>query len=150
MKFSGEDADKSGPKSARVVVGIVNAVAPSANVTLENYESVPALHNSERVVRKIAHMMEYGMLSALVFAFLFAFRKLPRIYAYVLPVVFVALIGITDEKNQTTVSGRYGSWFDVCVDVFAAVIVILLIRRLTMRYRLGKIRDVRRNNNPSS
>lgn len=146
MRFSGENADISGPRSAKVLVGIVNVVAPSANVTLENYESVAALHNSEKVIRKIAHMIEYGFLTALIFAVFFGFRNMPRKYSYIFPVLFVLGLGIIDEKNQTTVSGRYGSWFDVCVDVAAAVIVVSLLHRLTMRYRHRKIRE---NSNPS-
>ena len=146
MRFSGENADISGPRSARVLVGLVNVVAPSANITLENYESVAALHNSEKVIRKLAHAVEYGFLAFLVFAVLFGFRDLPRKYTYVLPVMFVMGLGIIDEKNQTMVSGRYGSWFDVCVDTIAAVIVVILLRHLTMRYRLRKNRE---NSNPS-
>ena len=141
MRFSGENADISGPRSAKVLVGIVNAVAPSANVTLENYEEVAALHNSERVIRKLAHMIEYGFLTVLVFAVFFGFRDMPRKYSYILPVLFVMGLGMIDEKNQTTVSGRYGSWFDVCVDTAAAIIVVILIRLLTIRYRRRKIRE---------
>ncbi len=147
MRFSGENADVSGPRSAKVLVGIVNVVAPSANITLDNYETVDALQNCERVIRKLAHAIEYGILTTLVFAVLFGFKDLPRKYAYILPVVFVFCLGAIDEKNQTTVSGRYGSWFDVCVDTAAAIIVVILIRRLTKRYRLWKIR---RNSNPFS
>ena len=147
MRFSGENADISGPRSAKVLVGIVNTVAPSANITLDNYENVAALHNCEKVIRKLAHAIEYGLLTVLVFAVLFGFRDLPRKYAYIIPVLFVFCLGALDEKNQTTVSGRYGSWFDVCVDTAAAVLVVILIRRLTKRYRLQKIRG---NNNLSS
>ncbi len=139
MHFSGEEADISGARSARVLVGIVNVVAPSADVTLENYETVPALHNSEKVVRKVAHMIEYGLLSFLMWSVFFAFRDLPRKYAYILPVVFTALLGIIDEKNQTTVTGRYGSWFDVSVDVAASVIAVWIAYLLTKRYRQGKM-----------
>lgn len=141
MHFSGENADISGARSAKVLVGIVNVIAPTADVTLDNYETLPALHNSEKVVRKIAHMIEYGVLSFLVYSFLFGFRDLDRRYAYILPVVFVAVLGMLDEKNQTTITGRYGSWFDVSVDIFASVIAVTAAYRLTRRYR----EETRRN-----
>ncbi len=140
MRFSGESADISGDRSARILVGIVNTIAPDADVTLDNYETNPRLHNSERVIRKIAHMTEYGLLSFLLFSFLFGFRDLDRKYAYVLPVAFTAVLGTVDEINQTRVAGRYGSLFDVCVDVFAAVIAVLIARRLTLRYRSFSLR----------
>ena len=141
MGFSGESADISGDRSARVLVGIVNVIAPDANVTLDNYEEDPRLHNSERVVRKLAHMTEYGLLAFLLFSFLFGFRDLDRKYAYIVPVVFVACLGTIDEINQTRVAGRYGSLFDVCVDVAAAVIAVLIARRLTLRYRSLSLRQ---------
>ncbi len=146
MRFSGESASVSGGRSAKILVGLVNAVAPSANVTLENYETVSYLHNSERVVRKLAHMAEYSLLALLVCATLFGFSNLSRKYAYIIPVLIVLLLGITDEKNQTTVAGRYGSWFDVCVDTASAILTVTVVYRLTKRYRRLK----RESNNPSA
>lgn len=148
MRFSGESADISGNRSARMLVGIVNTVAPSADITLDNYEQIPALHNSERVVRKAAHMIEYGILTALIWSLLFGFRDLPRKYSYIFPVIIVFCLGIIDEKNQTTIEGRYGSWFDVCVDTVSAIIIVCLARYLTDRYRRQKM--IRKNNNSSS
>ncbi len=138
MFFSDENADQSGYRSASVLVGIINAVAPDANVTMENYEQIPALENSERVVRKLAHMTEYGILTALVWSLCFGFRDIPRNYSYLIPVLVTFCVGITDEANQTTVDGRYGSWFDVCVDTSAAVITVAIARYLTNRYRQKK------------
>ncbi len=146
MRFSGESADVSGPRSAKIVVGIVNAVAPSAHVTLDNYELVPYLHNSERVVRKLAHMAEYSVLTLLIWALLFGFKDMPRTYVNVIPVVFTFLLGVFDEKKQTTISGRYGSWFDVCVDTIASILTVILISSLTKRYRRLK----KESNNPSA
>ena len=148
MKFSGENADISGNRSARVLVGIVNAVAPSADITLDNYEQVLALHNCEKVVRKFAHMIEYGILTALIWSLFFGFRDLPRKYSYIFPVVIVLALGIIDEKNQTTIEGRYGSWFDVCVDTAAAIIIVALAHHLTNSYRRQKM--IRKNNNSSA
>lgn len=145
MRFSGENADVSGNRSARVLVGIINAVAPGADVTLDNYEQVPALHNSEKVVRKLAHMFEYGILTALVWSLLFGFRNLPRKYSYIVPVVFVFCLGVIDEKRQSGIEGRYGSWFDVCVDTVAAIVIVLAVRYVTNLYRRRKIRE---NNSP--
>ena len=138
MGFSGEDSEVSGGRSARILVGIINVIAPSADVTLDNYESLEALQNTEKALRKGAHMFEYGVLAMLVWAVLFGIRDLPRRYAYILPVLFVICTGSIDEKNQTTVSGRTGSWVDVCVDAVGALIAVFIAYRLTMRYRLAK------------
>lgn len=138
MHFSGENADISGGRSARLLVGLVNTVVPSANVTMDNYKSMDALFNAEKVIRKLAHMIEYSVLSILIWSVCFGFRKMPRKYAYILPVIFTASLAVIDERNQTTISGRYGSWFDVCVDITASIITVILAYRLTRRYRALK------------
>ena len=138
MRFSGEDADISGARSSKILVGIVNVVAPSADITLDNYESIEALHNSEKVVRKLAHFIEYGILTLFIWSLLFGFRELPRKYAYVVPVIVVFILGTLDERHQRLVPGRYGSWFDVCVDVCAAIVTVTAAYRLTGKYRLRK------------
>ena len=141
MMFSGEDAEVSGSRSAQILVNIVNVVAPSADVTLENYESIEALQNLERVIRKLAHMTEYGILASLLWAVFFGFRELPRKFAYVIPILGVMIFGSFDEKKQTTVSGRFGSWTDVCIDMLGAAIAVFIIYRLTLCYRRAKSKN---------
>ncbi len=135
MGFSGEDADISGLRSARILVGLINTIAPEADVTLDNYESLEALENSEKVIRKTAHMIEYGVLAFFVWAVLFGFADLRRRYAYIIPVIFSAAVGALDERHQTAVRGRYGTWIDVCVDAAGAVIAVFTAYALTKRYR---------------
>ncbi|MBO4904429.1 MAG: VanZ family protein [Lachnospiraceae bacterium] len=144
MHFSGEDADVSGRRSSSILVGIIHAMSPSSEVTVNGYDYDPVLINAERVVRKIAHMIEYGILSILIRSLLFGFASLPRVFAYVLPVIGVACLGVVDEMNQRSIPGRYGSLFDVSVDITASVITMFIVYRLTERYRCLK----RENNNP--
>ena len=146
MHFSGEDADISGRRSSTILVGIIHAVSPSSDITVNGYDYDTALINAEKVVRKVAHMIEYGILSLLIWSVMFGFRKLPRIFAYIVPVVAVAALGAVDEMNQRSIPGRYGSLFDVCVDITASVTAVFIAYRLTLRYRRRKIRE---NNNPS-
>ncbi len=145
MWFSGENAEISGGRSAQILVSIVNAVDPDANVTLENYESIVALDNCEKVIRKLAHMFEYGVLAFLVCATSFGFRNLPRRYACIASVLFAGVVGIADERNQTVTDGRYGSWVDVCIDMLGAAIAVMIVYHLTIRYRRRKRKT---NNHP--
>lgn len=133
--FSGENADISGNRSSSILIGLAGVFAPSANVTKDAIDASETLINCERVVRKCAHMTEYAILTILIWSLLFGIKKLPRRYAYIIPVVFVACLGILDEANQTRIDGRYGSWFDVCVDITASMITVYLAYRLTKRYR---------------
>ncbi len=145
MHFSGENADISGNRSAKLLVGIVNTVAPSKNVTLYNYRSDAALFNAEKVIRKLAHMTEYALLAFLIWSLCFGLRTLPRKYAYIIPVIFTAVLAVIDEKNQTTITGRYGSWFDVGVDITASLIAVTIAFHLTKRYRRQKSLEANRD-----
>ncbi len=143
--FSGENSDISGNRSSSILIGLAGVFAPSANVTKDAIDASETLINCERVVRKSAHMAEYALLTILIWSALFGIRKLPRRYAYIIPVIFVACLGILDEMNQTRIDGRYGSWFDVCVDVTASILTVYLAYRLTKRYRRAKSPE---NTNP--
>ena len=138
MRFSGENAEVSGGRSARILVTLVRAIAPSSGVTLDNYETVLVLDNCEKVLRKLAHMTEYGILAALVWSALYGIKKLSRRIRSLIPPLFVCMIGSIDEINQTRVDGRYGSWFDVCVDLLGALIALIVIYRLIRLYDLRK------------
>ena len=142
MRFSDENADISGARSSKILVDVVNAVAPSADITLDNYKTVAFLYNSEKVVRKMAHFTEYGILAVFIWSLLFGFRDVQRKYAYIIPVAAVMILGAIDEKHQTVVPGRYGSVFDVCVDVFASVVTVTAAYHLTRKYRLQKMKEM--------
>src|SRR5215216_4674647 len=74
------------------------------------------------ILRKLAHMTEYGLLWWLWW----------RALGYRNPVVPAAIaIGyaITDELHQTTVEGRHGSPVDVMIDSTGVAIAILLAAR---------------------
>jgi VanZ family protein len=75
------------------------------------------------VLRKLAHMVEFGLL------FLLWHRALGWKAA---PVAAAIAIGyaITDELHQTTVEGRHGSPVDVLIDTTGVAIAALLVRRL--------------------
>ena len=63
----------------------------------------------DTILRKIAHMVEYGLLWFLWW------RALG--YGSPLPAIAIALgYAITDELHQTTVDGRHGSSWDVAID----------------------------------
>jgi VanZ family protein len=75
------------------------------------------------VLRKLAHMAEFGLL----------FLLWHRALGWRAPLAAAAIaIGyaISDELHQTTVEGRHGSPVDVLIDTTGIVIAALLVRRL--------------------
>ena len=80
----------------------------------------------DTVLRKGAHMAEYGVLWLLWW----------RALRYTRPALAVAITvgyAITDEVHQSTVAGRHGAVSDVAIDALgvglAGLVVVLLARR---------------------
>jgi VanZ family protein len=79
-------------------------------------------------VRKLAHMVEYGLLWWLWW------RALG--YGNPVPAVAIAVAyAATDEFHQSFVEGRVGSPVDVLIDATGVVIAILAVRLRTRRRR---------------
>ncbi len=74
----------------------------------------------EVVLRKLAHVTEYAILTALLC------RALRRV---VPAVVLAALYAVTDEVHQTFVDGRLGTPRDVAIDLLGVLIGVVGWRR---------------------
>ena len=76
----------------------------------------------ETIIRKLAHMAEYGVLFGLV---LLAVKKVSyaskRAYFYILSLVICFLYACTDEFHQLFVPGRDGNVVDVLIDMSGAL-----------------------------
>ena len=87
------------------------------------------LGTADTILRKLAHMLEYGLLWFLWW----------RALDYGNPLVPAAIaIGyaVTDELHQTTVEGRHGSPLDVLIDAVGIALAYATARRV----RSGSLR----------
>ena len=87
----------------------------------------------DTILRKLAHMAEYGLLWLLWW----------RALGYGNPAVPAAIaIGyaITDELHQTTVEGRHGAPVDVLIDAAGVAIAMVLGVRSRARRRSDSVR----------
>lgn len=75
------------------------------------------------VLRKLAHMAEYGLL------FLLWRRAMPERPTWVAAAIAVAY-AVTDELHQSTVEGRHGTPVDVAIDAVGVASAWLLTHRL--------------------
>jgi VanZ family protein len=82
----------------------------------------------DTVLRKLAHMTEYGLL------FVLWWRALPRGGPLLASAVAIAY-AVTDELHQTTVEGRHGSPVDVLIDAAGVGVAWLTARRFAARRR---------------
>ncbi len=80
----------------------------------------------ETIMRKLAHMAEYGILYGFV---LLAVKKISLdskiIYNYVFSLVICFLYACTDEFHQLFVQGRHGSILDVWIDMGGVILCML-------------------------
>lgn len=108
------------------------------NLPLERLEEFHA------VIRKAGHVVGYGLLSWFLFRAWWGTARpeaeqpmrswQPRFAVF--GFAGAALVAIADELHQMTIPSRGGSWWDVALDSFAALIAQWLIARLYRRVRL--------------
>lgn len=74
------------------------------------------------IIRKLAHVFEYGVLGLLA-ARVFNFAR----YRFVLSIVFVALVAGVDEWNQSFNPTRTSTIWDVVIDIAAGALGISVV-----------------------
>lgn len=77
------------------------------------------------LIRKIAHIFEYFVLSCFVFIFLFTFDR-NEYFLLAISIVFSLLYAISDEIHQLFVPGRAGLFTDVLIDLIGIILANLL------------------------
>jgi VanZ family protein len=80
------------------------------------------------LIRKTAHVSEYGVLSALTFRALRGDKPSWSARWAIGGIVVAIVIASIDETHQTYVPSRTGTWHDVLLDTAGAAIAQILIR----------------------
>ena len=114
--FSNMDGDASYSLSSNILNGITNNSV--ANVSV--YDT---LH---LVLRKLAHVLEYFILSALTYNYL-RFYNLKQNTLYILVFVFNLICSSLDELHQLLILDRDGRLVDVLIDSLGAIIFLIII-----------------------
>ncbi len=86
------------------------------------------------LIRKLAHLTEYGVLGALACR-AFAASKFRR-YAFVFAALLVLIVAVVDETNQSFNPLRTGSPIDVLIDATGGLLAVLFCY-LIMRWRVS-------------
>jgi len=147
--FSGDEAVVSTSYSrpfAYAVAKVASRIAGNQSELQNLYNMIDPitaqseyLNMVEKIIRKMAHATEYGMLALFVWALIYSRTYISRMFSYITGVAVVLLTGMWDELNQTRVEGRFGSLKDVGVDLAGAlltmIMVMIIIRRLRIYYK---------------
>lgn len=89
------------------------------------------------IVRKIAHMSEYAVLTIL---YVLCMRSFGCKHYYVWAIVACFLYASSDEFHQLFVVGRSGQFSDVLIDTLGGSIGVLIHKGCTMLYSAIRIR----------
>lgn len=71
---------------------------------------------------KLIHIMEYGVLSLLVFWALDRTTSTPFVWKIIYSISITMLYGLTDELHQVFVPGRSGKLIDITADLIGCII----------------------------
>nr|AQS28163.1 hypothetical protein [uncultured archaeon] len=71
----------------------------------------------------IYHIIEYGILSFLLYRALKTTSKMPQTLAILIAIMYA----ITDEIHQFYIPGRISSTFDIAIDSFGAIVMQCII-----------------------
>ena len=134
FSFSAQNADVSGQISSSTTSKIIAGIYPGFD-SLSSDEQAEIIHTAELIVRKIAHLAEFFILSALIIIALLFNDFLP-INRAILAVLISLLYAATDEIHQLFSSGRACRLSDVLIDTLGAAIfasIYILISKLINR-----------------
>lgn len=134
FSFSSQNADISGQISGSTTSKIIAVIYPGFD-SLSSDEQAEIIHTAELIVRKIAHLAEFFILSALIIIALLFNDFLP-INRAILAVLISLLYAATDEIHQLFSSGRACRLSDVLIDTLGAAIfasIYILISKLINR-----------------
>ena len=100
--------------------------------------SIPSLKSNlpdqgDLIMRKIAHLVEYGILTVLLFRAYLKGSGFTKKRAISFAIIFALTYALTDEYHQSFVFGRQGSLKDVFIDSLGIFLMAFLIYKKVTR-----------------
>lgn len=145
--FSAQTKEESGAVSNSFTYQIVSSTRSFFHLDLSDERVKEIADAIEGLVRKAAHMTEYGILSVLIFIWLGQW-EMSLLRRGVTASGAAAVYAATDEVHQYFVPGRAGRFSDVCIDsagaVAGIVVFVLLVKIVTAICALKEKREERR------
>lgn len=128
--FSSQSQKETIKTSNIIVKPIENVVKNDGYVFESEKEEKEYLKKLEskldKLVRKSAHMIIFGVLSVFVYLLCKSFG-MNDADAIIVTLAVCGIYGCTDELHQKFVKGRTSQFIDVCVDEMGCVIVLIFI-----------------------
>ncbi len=101
---------------------LIFAASSLSSDAIESTGAGKASRSAPAVVNQVsAHLIEFGVLAALLFRALALQSTLAVLRLWLVVVAATTVYGATDEFHQAFVPGRYPSWLDIAYDAAGAV-----------------------------
>lgn len=138
--FSNQNGETSGGMSKRVAEIVLKFFISDFDL-LANDIKQSYLSTTQLVIRKLSHMSEYAILCLSFYFFISGYIK--GKLKFILSPLLCFIYALTDEAHQLLIAGRNGSFIDVLIDTFGAIMMILLIFLISFicRRSKGSIKD---------
>jgi VanZ family protein len=103
-------------------MALIFAASSLSSDAIESSGVGKASRSAPAVINQVAaHLIEFGVLAALLFRALALQSNLAVLWLWLVAVAATTAYGATDELHQAFVPGRYPSWLDVAYDAAGAV-----------------------------
>lgn len=140
--FSAQDKEESGAVSESFTYRVVSSSRFFFHLDMDDARVKEIADAIEGFVRKVAHMVEYGILSVLLYIWI---GQWPMSFLRRWGTAFGAatVYAATDEIHQLFVAGRSGRFTDVCIDGLGAalgIFVFILFVRVVRFVQAAKTR----------
>lgn len=144
--FSAQTKEESGAVSESFTYHMVSSTRTFFHLDLSDARVKEIADAIEGLVRKVAHMMEYGFLAVLLYIWIGQW-EMSFLRRGGTAVGATAVYAATDEIHQLFVAGRSGRFSDVCIDSAGAVagvlvfaLLVRIVRRIQARRRKRELR----------
>lgn len=142
--LSAQSKEESGAVSESFTYRVVSSTNFFFHLDMDNARVKEVATAIEGFVRKVAHMVEYGILSVLLYIWIgqWPMRSLRR---WGTAIGAATVYAATDEIHQLFVPGRAGRFSDVCIDgagtILGIVVFVLIVKMVTTIRILRKKRE---------
>lgn len=138
--FSAQNKEESSAVSGGMRDRFLNVGGWFFHLNIDEETLMQLANTVERIIRKSAHMAEFGILAVLLFIWIGRWQ-ISRTRRFWTAAALTAFYACTDEFHQLFVPGRAGLLSDVLIDSFSAVLglaVFLLLQRFLVWFRERK------------
>lgn len=127
--FSAQTGEESGSLSLEISLFLAKLFSPFFPAMQQDGELLAHAETIHSLVRKLAHVTEYFLLTLSLFLPLHVFlkNKYSFLFRLIATVTLSVLFAALDEFHQTLVAGRHGCISDVGIDSLGILLAALLL-----------------------